>query len=321
MSWDEVKKAVNSDLGVPLNHLIWLNDYKTYGENSYVFQDKDVLHELYKSSISSKDNGIFQEALSYFIGIDSYLGMFIKNMFSDHKNDKRLSSIDTMYELVSIYDPLLWIFTENGDLYNSVGSNANILNSLLQSSNLADVVYDNAPDSNTKLLNKDVINHVLEKKADQLLNDVDKLLQLACISLRWTQSIRSNDGFVNGIFSYANNNFEIKTSEIAPTSSSGGSWGTGYEKTITPSSQGKRIVVIYSSFKNPTGLSLDNTGYIETLSSDGETEKVTIGTSNSGNNIAVGDESVKFGFTTKTSAGGHYIDGTFRSITIKYFEM
>lgn len=71
MSWDEVKKAVNSDLSVPLNHLIWLQDYKTYGENSYVFQNKDILHELYNSvSISATDKAITIEAFNAIIEND-----------------------------------------------------------------------------------------------------------------------------------------------------------------------------------------------------------------------------------------------------------
>ena len=48
MSWPEIKKAVNSDISTPLNHLIWLNDYRIFGEESYVFQNKDTLHELYE---------------------------------------------------------------------------------------------------------------------------------------------------------------------------------------------------------------------------------------------------------------------------------
>lgn len=65
MSWGEVKK-INSDLKVPLNHLIWLNDYKTYGVNSYVFQNKDMLHELYRDyRLSINDKAIRKEAIQF----------------------------------------------------------------------------------------------------------------------------------------------------------------------------------------------------------------------------------------------------------------
>lgn len=66
MSWGEIRKAVNSDLNVPLNHLIWLNDYKTYGEDSYVFARKDILHELYRDyRITINDKKIRKEAMLY----------------------------------------------------------------------------------------------------------------------------------------------------------------------------------------------------------------------------------------------------------------
>ena len=45
---DELKLALNTDSQIPINHIIWLNDYKFYGEESYVYQDKNKLHELYK---------------------------------------------------------------------------------------------------------------------------------------------------------------------------------------------------------------------------------------------------------------------------------
>lgn len=66
MSWVEVEK-INSwaKKGVPLNHLIWLNDYKTYGEDSYVFQNKDILHELYSDPVLLMDCNITYESLDY----------------------------------------------------------------------------------------------------------------------------------------------------------------------------------------------------------------------------------------------------------------
>ena len=66
MSWSEIKKAVNSNLNVPLNHLIWLNDYKTFGKKSYVFNDKKILHELYKNwDLCINDEDIRLEAYEF----------------------------------------------------------------------------------------------------------------------------------------------------------------------------------------------------------------------------------------------------------------
>ena len=71
MSWALGKKLNSQIADVPLNHLIWLQDYKTYGEDSYVFQNKDILHELYNSvSISATDKAITIEALNAIIEND-----------------------------------------------------------------------------------------------------------------------------------------------------------------------------------------------------------------------------------------------------------
>lgn len=66
MSFSDTLIGVNSAaLNTPLNHIIWLNDYKTYGENSYVFKDKRILKELYASPIAANDNAIYDDAYSY----------------------------------------------------------------------------------------------------------------------------------------------------------------------------------------------------------------------------------------------------------------
>ena len=63
MSWPEIKKAVNSDISTPLNHLSWLNDYKVFGNASYVFRNKAILNELYHSyTIVMNDESIYTEA-------------------------------------------------------------------------------------------------------------------------------------------------------------------------------------------------------------------------------------------------------------------
>lgn len=65
MSWAEALK-MNSDRNSPLNHVAWLADYKLYGQDSFVYQDKERLHELYQDySISVNDRGISGEALDY----------------------------------------------------------------------------------------------------------------------------------------------------------------------------------------------------------------------------------------------------------------
>ena len=74
---DELKLALNTDSQIPINHIIWLNDYKFYGEESYVYQDKNKLHELYKDgALCIHDKSILDEASNWCID-NGYAGAFL----------------------------------------------------------------------------------------------------------------------------------------------------------------------------------------------------------------------------------------------------
>lgn len=99
MSLSEIIMGVNSQaVDVPLNHLMWLADYKTYGENSYVFQNKDILHELYKSPVAANDLKICNEAFEY-IGnnCENIIGLWLANVYS-------LKSVSGLRDCSSIAD-------------------------------------------------------------------------------------------------------------------------------------------------------------------------------------------------------------------------
>lgn len=99
MSLSEIIMGVNSQaVNVPLNHLMWLAYYKTYGENSYVFQNKDILHELYKSPVAANDLKICNEAFEY-IGnnCENIIGPWLANVYS-------LKNISGLRDCTSIGD-------------------------------------------------------------------------------------------------------------------------------------------------------------------------------------------------------------------------
>ena len=68
MSWAEVSK-VNSDfMEIPLDVLMYLADYKMYGESSFVYQDKSKLYKVYEASnISMNDSKVNGEALEHLL--------------------------------------------------------------------------------------------------------------------------------------------------------------------------------------------------------------------------------------------------------------
>ncbi len=103
-------KKMNSQIAdVPLNHLIWLNDYKTYGEDSYVFQNKDILHELYASPIAANDRGIFSEALSWIIEQNEQVGSWLSKRYSIKAD---LKSLETIEDVSSNLDAVTSIVAE-----------------------------------------------------------------------------------------------------------------------------------------------------------------------------------------------------------------
>ena len=119
MSWDEIKKGVNSDLSVPLNHLIWLNDYKTYGKDSYVFQNKDILHELYMSSVAINDMNINPEAIDYAKN-NNCIGSAVKSVYGIDTS-LNWSDVHTVDDLIN-----------NKDTLSCAITNENMLNMFLQ---------------------------------------------------------------------------------------------------------------------------------------------------------------------------------------------
>lgn len=64
--WGVVKKAINSDLNVPLNHLLWINDLATYGQNGYVAKNEKMIEELIKSGLLEEHKIALEEFVKLF---------------------------------------------------------------------------------------------------------------------------------------------------------------------------------------------------------------------------------------------------------------
>lgn len=106
MSISDILVGVNSSaLNVPLNHTNWLLDYKINGTKSYVYKDKDILHELYRSAISANDEDIQIDAFNYIASeLEYYLGLWLsKNYgFRDLTNLPNCKSISDIIADVDI---------------------------------------------------------------------------------------------------------------------------------------------------------------------------------------------------------------------------
>ena len=95
MGWDEVKK-INSDMKVPLDVYQNLNDYKLWGEDSYVYQDKSKLHKLYETTVvSMNDLELSGEALEYLTTANKHIGKALGSVYGIQRKDT-LSTLSTM---------------------------------------------------------------------------------------------------------------------------------------------------------------------------------------------------------------------------------
>ena len=95
MGWDEVKK-INSDMKVPLDVYQYLNDYRLWGEDSYVYQDKSKLHKLYETTVvSMNDLDLSGEALEYLTTANKHIGKALGSVYGIQRKDT-LSTLSTM---------------------------------------------------------------------------------------------------------------------------------------------------------------------------------------------------------------------------------
>ena len=95
MGWDEVKK-INSDMKVPLDVYQYLNDYRLWGEDSYVYQDKSKLHKLYETTVvSMNDRELMLEAFVYLIENNKHIGKAFCDVYGIGRKDT-LSTLSTM---------------------------------------------------------------------------------------------------------------------------------------------------------------------------------------------------------------------------------
>ena len=97
-----IQSMVNTDNKNPINHVEWLNDYKTYGSFSYVYNDKTKLHEIYENlELCANDKMISGEALDYHI-LKGTPGDFLSNCYGlSDSNKETLINLKTFDNILN----------------------------------------------------------------------------------------------------------------------------------------------------------------------------------------------------------------------------
>jgi hypothetical protein len=131
---DELKTVLNTDSRIPVNHIIWLNDYKFYGEESYVYQDKNVLHELYKDgALCIHDKSILDEASNWCID-NGYAGAFLAASYDmDVAGAKALKPLTAMNAILASSTAMNAILASSTAM-NAIAASSTAMNAILASS-------------------------------------------------------------------------------------------------------------------------------------------------------------------------------------------
>ena len=131
---DELKLALNTDSQIPINHIIWLNDYKFYGEESYVYQDKNKLHELYKDgALCIHDKSILDEASNWCID-NGYAGAFLAASYDmDVAGAKALKPLTAM-NAIAASSTAMNAIAASSTAMNAIAASSTAMNAILASS-------------------------------------------------------------------------------------------------------------------------------------------------------------------------------------------
>ena len=102
MQVEAIPMLINGDfLNAPLDVKMHLADYKMYGEDSYVFQQKELLHGLYECTyLSMNDRRINGEAFEYLTANNKHIGKALSNVY-DIEQKEELSTLTAMQEVAA----------------------------------------------------------------------------------------------------------------------------------------------------------------------------------------------------------------------------
>lgn len=129
---DEKVQELKRSMG--LSHQEWLVDYKISGENSYVFNDKDKLHELYKdATICLYDNWIYEEANQWCFD-NGYGGSFLSSLKDFSEKDKTTINTLQSIENVANNETAMNIIAQIPSALNVISSNNKATTAIVNSS-------------------------------------------------------------------------------------------------------------------------------------------------------------------------------------------
>ena len=179
MQVEVIPMLINSDfMNVPLDKLLHLTDYKMYGEDSYVFQQKELLYELYECTyLSMNDRQISGEALEYLAKNNKHIGEVLIAIFDLGRKDvfKTLRTIQAVANSSTAMTAVLNSTTAMTAVLNSttamtaVANSSTAMQAVLASSTVMQAVLASSTAMQAVLASSTAITEIL--KTNEYINE------------------------------------------------------------------------------------------------------------------------------------------------------
>ena len=147
MQVEVIPMLINSDfLNAPLDMKMHLSDYKMYGEDSYVFQQKELLHGLYECTyLSMNDRELAVEAFVYLLENNKHIGEVFSNI-NEIGNKDILKGLRTM-QAVAASSTAMQAVAASSTAMQAVAASSTAMSAILNSPNCMLLQNTGLPDS------------------------------------------------------------------------------------------------------------------------------------------------------------------------------
>ena len=161
MQIEAIPMLINGDfLNAPLDVKMHLADYKMYGEKSYVYQIKDLLHEVYDFVyLSMNDKTIIEEAFNHIVSQDKIVGMALAAIYGIDSKES-FNGLNTLQDVLKNNTAVRAIITNQTAIQLFV-TNSTALNTLASTQTAMQIIAGDSSALNTLLGNSSVLNTLL----------------------------------------------------------------------------------------------------------------------------------------------------------------
>ena len=213
MSWAEVSKVNGDFLNAPLDLKMHLEDYKLYGEDSYVFQQKELLHGLYECTyLSMNDRRINGETLEYFLKNNKHIGEALIAIFDLDRKDV-VKTLRTMTAIAN--SPAAMTAIANSPTAMTAIANSPAAMTAIANSPAAMTAIANSPTAMTAIANSKLSKTVTHIWRDRYQNiGVNR-----CIITGWKMNMTVVGGTYSASFNklFYGSNFSYDSSKVPTT--------------------------------------------------------------------------------------------------------